>query len=138
VNRTTATVAVEMPCDPEQAFDIFARDISTWWKRGTRYWNDAVEVRFEPAGSGTRVTVEHGGWDHVPSAGPGISAAAVVMAAGMVMPGYVWVAAGLNFPNPVPMAAPIMAIRPGEAWAAWKEWKTSWTPRFLYSRYNSG
>jgi len=32
-----------------------------------------VEVRFEPAGTGTRVTVEHGGWDRVPSAGPGVS-----------------------------------------------------------------
>jgi uncharacterized protein YndB with AHSA1/START domain len=131
VNRTTAIAAVEVPCDPEKAFDIFTRDIRTWWKRGTRYWNDAargrelrfephaggrllevhdletgqgfeigrvlawepgkrlvftwrqddwdpsesteVEVRFEPAGSGTRVTVEHGGWDHVPSAGPGMS-----------------------------------------------------------------
>jgi uncharacterized protein YndB with AHSA1/START domain len=33
-----------------------------------------VEVRFEPAGTGTRVTVEHRGWDRVPSAGPGLSA----------------------------------------------------------------
>jgi uncharacterized protein YndB with AHSA1/START domain len=131
VNRTTATAAVEVPCGPEEAFDIFTRDISTWWKRGTRYWNDAargrglcfephaggrllevhdletgegfeigrvlawepakrlvftwrqddwepsesteVEVRFEPTGSGTRVTVEHGGWDRLPSAGSGMS-----------------------------------------------------------------
>jgi uncharacterized protein YndB with AHSA1/START domain len=28
-----------------------------------------VEVRFEPSGSGTLVTVEHGGWDRVASAG---------------------------------------------------------------------
>jgi uncharacterized protein YndB with AHSA1/START domain len=27
-----------------------------------------VEVRFEPAGNGTLVTLEHGGWDRVPSA----------------------------------------------------------------------
>lgn len=32
-----------------------------------------VEVRFEAAGSGTRVTVEHGGWDRVPSADPGMT-----------------------------------------------------------------
>jgi uncharacterized protein YndB with AHSA1/START domain len=32
-----------------------------------------VEVRFEPAGSGTRVTVEHGGWDRVPAADPGMT-----------------------------------------------------------------
>jgi uncharacterized protein YndB with AHSA1/START domain/quinol monooxygenase YgiN len=105
---------------------VFTTDIGTWWKRGTRYWNDAdaglelrfephvggrlievadlasgegfeigrvlawepgkrlvftwrqadweptestdVEVRFEPAGTATRVTIEHGGWDRVPSA----------------------------------------------------------------------
>jgi uncharacterized protein YndB with AHSA1/START domain len=128
---TTATATVEVPCDPDTAFDIFTRDIGAWWKRGTRYWNDSaqgrelrfepqvggrllevhdletgegfeigrvlawepgkrlvftwrqdnwgptettdVEVRFEPSGSGTLVTVEHGGWDRVPSAGPGIS-----------------------------------------------------------------
>jgi hypothetical protein len=28
-----------------------------------------VEVRFEPSVSGTLVTIEHGGWDRVPSAG---------------------------------------------------------------------
>ena len=28
-----------------------------------------VEVRFEPSASGTLVTVEHGGWERVPSAG---------------------------------------------------------------------
>lgn len=126
---STATAAVEVPCDPVTAFDIFTRDIGTWWKRGTHYWNDSgrgmelrleprvggrllevydletgegfevgrvlvwdpgkrlvftwrqanwessefteVEVLFEPAGSGTRVTVEHGGWDRVPAADPG-------------------------------------------------------------------
>jgi uncharacterized protein YndB with AHSA1/START domain len=126
---TIATAAVEVPCAPDTAFDIFTRDIATWWRRGTRYWNDAdkaqelrfephvggrlievydletgegfevgrvlvwepgkrlvftwrqgdwdpaestdVEVRFEPCASGTQVTVEHGGWDGVPSAGRG-------------------------------------------------------------------
>jgi uncharacterized protein YndB with AHSA1/START domain len=32
-----------------------------------------VEVRFEATGPGTRVTVEHGGWEHVPSIDPGTS-----------------------------------------------------------------
>jgi uncharacterized protein YndB with AHSA1/START domain len=32
-----------------------------------------VEVRFEAIGSGTRVIVEHGGWNRVPSAAPGLS-----------------------------------------------------------------
>lgn len=129
---STATAAVEVPCDPDTAFAIFTGDIGTWWKRGTRYWNDSargvelrlephaggrllevydqgtgagfeigrvlvwepakrlvftwrqddwaasefteVEIRFEPAGSGTRVTVEHGGWDRVSTMGPGMSA----------------------------------------------------------------
>lgn len=128
---STATAAVDVPCDPGTAFDIFTGDIGTWWKRGTRYWNDSaravelrlephvggrllevydpgtgegfeigrvlawepgkrlvftwrqddwaasevteVEVRFEAAGSGTRVTVEHGGWDRVPVAGTGVT-----------------------------------------------------------------
>jgi len=128
---TTATAAVEVPCDPDAAFEVFTAQIGTWWRRGTRYWNDAaggkelrfepyvggrlvevhdletgegfeigrvlawepgkrlvftwrqddwgpsefteVEVRFEAAGNGTRVTVEHGGWDRVPSAGAGVS-----------------------------------------------------------------
>ncbi len=128
---STATAAVDVPCDPGTAFDIFTNDIGTWWKRGTRYWNDSaraaelrlephvggrllevydagtgegfeighvlvwepgkrlvftwrqdgwaasefteVEVRFEAAGSGTRVTVEHGGWDQVPVADPGVT-----------------------------------------------------------------
>jgi uncharacterized protein YndB with AHSA1/START domain len=124
---TTAIATVEVPCDPDTAFEIFTRDIGAWWKRGTYYWNDAdrglqyrlepqvggrlvevydletgegfeigrvlawepgkrlvftwrqgnwdptestdVEVRFEPSASGTLVTVEHGGWERVPSAG---------------------------------------------------------------------
>jgi uncharacterized protein YndB with AHSA1/START domain len=128
---STATAAVEVPCDPRAAFTIFTGDIGTWWKRGTRYWNDSargvelrfeprvggrllevhdaktgegfeigrvlvwepgkrlvftwrqddwpaaefteVEIRFEPAGSGTLVTVEHSGWDRVSSAAPGTS-----------------------------------------------------------------
>ena len=127
MSTTAATATVEVPCDPDTAFEIFTRDIGTWWKRGTYYWNDAdrgleyrlepevggrllevydlatgegfeigrvlawepgkrlvftwrqgnwdpaqstdVEVRFEPSGNGTLVTVEHGGWDRVPSAG---------------------------------------------------------------------
>jgi uncharacterized protein YndB with AHSA1/START domain len=132
----SATAAVEVPCDPDTAFSLFTRDIGRWWKRGTRYWNDAdrgrelrfeppsaespaggrlievydqetgagfelgrvlawepgkrlvftwrqddwgpaesteVEVRFERAGAGTRVVVEHGGWERVRSAGPGLS-----------------------------------------------------------------
>jgi uncharacterized protein YndB with AHSA1/START domain len=45
------------------------------WRQGD--WTPSettdVEVRFEPTAHGTRVTVEHGGWDRVPSAPPGVS-----------------------------------------------------------------
>jgi uncharacterized protein YndB with AHSA1/START domain len=127
----TATATIEVACDPGTAFAVFTADIGTWWKRGTRYWNDAekgrelrfepkvggrlmevhdldtgegfeigrvlvwepghrlvftwrqgdwaptettdVEVRFEPIAQGTRVIVEHGGWDQVASAPPGVT-----------------------------------------------------------------
>ncbi len=131
MTTVTATAAVDVPCAPDTAFEIFTAQIGTWWKRGTRYWNDSakgrelrfepyvggrlvevydpdtgegfeigrvlvwepgkrlvftwrqedwapsesteVEVRFEPTGNTTRVTVEHSGWDRVPSAGDGVS-----------------------------------------------------------------
>ncbi|WP_369250266.1 SRPBCC domain-containing protein [Streptomyces sp. R41] len=34
--------------------------------------NTDVQVGFEPTVEGTRVTIEHGGWDRVPSAPPGM------------------------------------------------------------------
>jgi len=126
---STATATIEVPCDPDTAFDIFTGDIGTWWKRGTHYRNDAdrgrevrfepkvggrlievydlasgegfeigrvlvwepgkrlvftwcvanrapgestdVEVRFEPSAAGTLVTLEHSGWDRVPTATAG-------------------------------------------------------------------
>jgi uncharacterized protein YndB with AHSA1/START domain len=131
VSEPVATAAVEVPCAPETAFDVFTRDIGAWWKRDTRYWNDAarglelrfepqpggrlievhdretgegfeighvlawepgkrlvftwrqddwsssestvVEVRFEAVSGGTRVTVEHGGWEGVGSVAPGLA-----------------------------------------------------------------
>ncbi|MET8449026.1 SRPBCC domain-containing protein [Streptomyces sp. NPDC005209] len=45
------------------------------WRQGD--WDASattdVEVRFESVEGGTRVTVEHGGWDRVPSAGTGVA-----------------------------------------------------------------
>ena len=131
MSTPAAVASVEVPCDPDTAFAVFTADIGTWWKPGTRYWNDAergrelrfephvggrltevsdlaagtgfeigrvlawepgkrlvftwrqddwgpsetteVEVRFEAVPGGTRVTVEHGGWDRAPSAGPGLA-----------------------------------------------------------------
>jgi hypothetical protein len=45
---STATAAVEVPCDPGTAFDIFTGDIGTWWKRGTRYRNDSKSASSQP------------------------------------------------------------------------------------------
>jgi uncharacterized protein YndB with AHSA1/START domain len=39
-DQLVATASVRVPVDPERAFDVFANDISKWWPRGTRYWND--------------------------------------------------------------------------------------------------
>jgi hypothetical protein len=61
---STATAAVEVPCDPGAAFDIFTGDIGIWWKRGTRYWNDcarAVELRLEPHVGGRLLEVYDAG-----------------------------------------------------------------------------
>jgi uncharacterized protein YndB with AHSA1/START domain len=127
---SAATASVEVPCDPATAFRIFTADIGTWWKRGTRYWNDSargrelrleprvggrllevrdldtgegfeigrvrawepgrrlaftwrqedwpaaestdVDVWFEPSERGTRVTVEHSGWERVRSVDPAV------------------------------------------------------------------
>ena len=42
------------------------------WRQGDFQPGDAteVEVRFERAGNGTRVSLEHGGWDRMPAAHP--------------------------------------------------------------------
>ncbi len=40
MSTATATATVEVPCDPDTAFDVFTRDIGTWWRRGNHYWND--------------------------------------------------------------------------------------------------
>jgi hypothetical protein len=116
-----AAVTTVIDVDPRTAFDIFTKEIGTWWRRDPRYrfdptrngvmrfepgvggrlvevhdqksgegfevgrvlaWEPGtrlvfdfrsrtfapgerteVEVRFEPAGSGTRVTLEHRGWE---------------------------------------------------------------------------
>ena len=57
---TTAIATVEVPCDPDAAFDIFTSDISVWWRRGTNYWNDSArgrELRFEPRVGGRLIEV---------------------------------------------------------------------------------
>lgn len=61
---SAATAAVEVPCDPGTAFDIFTGDIGTWWKRGTRYWNDparGAELRLEPRAGGRPLEVYDAG-----------------------------------------------------------------------------
>jgi hypothetical protein len=62
-----------------------------------------------------------------------LQAADAVITAGMVMPGYVSVAAGFSGAYWVP----IDATRSGEAFAAWNEWNISWTSSITWCRYNS-
>ncbi len=138
--RVTTFVAV----DPEDAFDVFTREIDLWWRRGPRFrfgnarggelrfeggaggrlvevradadggafevgrvrawepgarvvfewrgWNfeggevTEVEVRFDAAPGGTRVTLEHRGWDALRPDHParhGLTGAAFVAMIGM-------------------------------------------------------
>ncbi|ASU83288.1 hypothetical protein CDO52_11315 [Nocardiopsis gilva YIM 90087] len=55
------------------AWEPGKRLVFTWRQRS---WEDdestEVEVNFEPTEEGTRVTVEHSGWDRVRSAFPGV------------------------------------------------------------------
>jgi len=116
-------VALRVDASPDKAFDVFTREIGSWWqpnplfhftprspgvvrfegRAGGRFveelpngkvfeigrikvwepgarlvfgWRPAtfkpgqdteVEIRFEPIGEETRVTVEHRGWDSVPA-----------------------------------------------------------------------
>jgi hypothetical protein len=82
------TATVEVAVNPATAFAIFTEEIGRWWRPGPINWNDsrrAVGVRFEPGvggrwievhdeatgegfeaiDGGTRVTLEHRGWDKV-------------------------------------------------------------------------
>jgi uncharacterized protein YndB with AHSA1/START domain len=115
-------VSLRVAATPQRAFDVFTREIASWWRPNTLFrftprspgrlafepslggaftetlpngkvfeigritawepgsrlaftWRQAtftpsqithVEVRFEPIGEGTRVTVEHRGWESVP------------------------------------------------------------------------
>jgi hypothetical protein len=56
----TATASIEVACAPATAFTIFTKEIGTWWRRGTMYWNDAergLELRFEPFVGGRLIEV---------------------------------------------------------------------------------
>lgn len=47
VIRSTITVRASS----DRAFDLFVKDIETWWRRDTPYWMDpghAIAMRFEP------------------------------------------------------------------------------------------
>jgi len=45
---TEANVAVEVEVDPATAFDLFTRDIATWWRTDRSLWGESEgELRFE-------------------------------------------------------------------------------------------
>lgn len=60
----TARARVVVPTDPDRAFTLFTRDISLWWQRDGRYWNDpsrAVLIRLEPGLDGRLIEVYDAG-----------------------------------------------------------------------------
>ena len=51
---------VDVPVDPQQAFDLFTREINRWWRKGSPYWNDgtrACGLRFETGVGGRFIEV---------------------------------------------------------------------------------
>lgn len=118
-------VAIRVAVDPLKAFEVFTRDIATWWHRDARYqflpggqgflrfepgvggrlletsatgtfvvgeiftWEPGKElgffwkatnfradqktrvtIRFEPCMAGTRIVLEHSGWEAIPADHP--------------------------------------------------------------------
>lgn len=39
MTKLEAKASVHVGVSPERAFEIFTGDISTWWRKGTYYWN---------------------------------------------------------------------------------------------------
>lgn len=39
MTKLEATASVRVGVGPERAFEIFTGDISSWWRKGTYYWN---------------------------------------------------------------------------------------------------
>lgn len=119
------TVSIRVDVDPLQAFEVFTRDIGTWWHRDARYqfmpggkgflrfepgeqgrlveesaegsfevgkivqWEPGValgftwqgpnflpgqitkvSVKFKPSYQGTRIVLEHSGWENLPKDHP--------------------------------------------------------------------
>jgi uncharacterized protein YndB with AHSA1/START domain len=55
-----ATAEVHVEASPDDAFRIFTEETGLWWRRATRYWNDAergLSVRIEPGVGGRFVEV---------------------------------------------------------------------------------
>lgn len=54
MKRETARVTTLVRVEPAEAFDVFTREIDTWWKRGPRYRVGGGTLRFE-GGRGGRL-----------------------------------------------------------------------------------
>ena len=88
MNPDSVTVTTIVAVDPATAFKIFTTQTAEWWRPSQLAipkfdkplaWEPPnrlvyapgdgteVEVRFEPAPGGTRVTVEHRGWPSPPA-----------------------------------------------------------------------
>src|SRR5436190_877560 len=54
---------VRVPVEPERAFRLFTEGMGTWWPHSMPEPPTEVEVSFAAEGGGTRVELEHRGWD---------------------------------------------------------------------------
>lgn len=60
---------IDVPCPPERAFDIFARDFSAWWPKAKHSvsamgGNPAKSVTLEPKSGGRIAEIGHDGTHH--------------------------------------------------------------------------
>ena len=52
--------SIVVAVSPRVAFELWTTRINDWWRRGTRYWNDArraVGLRFEPRAGGRFIEI---------------------------------------------------------------------------------
>lgn len=63
------TKTIDVPCPPQMAFEIFTRDMGTWWPRdkhsiSAMSGNTARRVSMEPREGGALIEIGHDGTEH--------------------------------------------------------------------------
>lgn len=64
MTKLEAKASIRVGVSPERAFEIFTGDISSWWRKGTYYWNHpdtADRYEFEPGLGGRLLEYYDGG-----------------------------------------------------------------------------